>query len=285
MALVVLLNKWIKKNNGSLIALIIDHQIRKKSEIEAVTVKQYLFEHKIKSRILKINNKNVVKKTMKEARENRFNHLIKFCLLNHIFHLFLGHHSDDNIETFLLRKIAGSNFEGLFGIKYKVNIKGLQVLRPLLGFNKKEILKYNKDNCIYFVKDPSNNNLKYSRIIVRDFLSKKIKYKKQIEKDFHELKTYFPFYKKMIFQIFNKLTIRISRNNILIDNIIFFQHNEEIQAKIIEIIYKFLKPKKEFLRYKKILNSLLVLKSKKLIKTNLAGINIKRDVFFTSFAV
>ena len=50
---------------------------------------------------------------MNQARENRFYELISFCKKNKIFYLFLGHHFDDNIETFLLRKIAGSNIEGL----------------------------------------------------------------------------------------------------------------------------------------------------------------------------
>ena len=96
-----------------------------------------------------------VKRTMNEARENRFNQLIKFCSKNNIFHLFVAHHYDDNLETFLLRKIAGSNFEGLCGIQQKVNIDNVQVLRPLLQFNKKDILKYNKNHNIFFVKDRS----------------------------------------------------------------------------------------------------------------------------------
>ena len=283
MAIVFLLNKWIKKNKGNLIALIVDHQLRKDSNLEAQHIKKYLSQHKINSKLFKVNKRNVVKKTMREARENRFNKLIKFCYKNNIFHLFVGHHYDDNLETFLLRKIAGSNFEGLCAIQQKVNIENVQILRPLLQFDKKDILKYNKIHNIFFVKDQSNENLKYSRIIVRKFLLKKNIYKKQIEKDFQKIQNYFPFYKKMIFQIFNKLNIHITKKNVLINTNNFFHNDLEIQTKIIEIIYKFLRPKKRLLRYQKIVNFLNFLNTHKIVNTNLGGINIKKDVFFISF--
>ena len=57
---------------------------------------------------------------MNEARNNRFNKILKYCLKNKIFYLFLGHHLDDNLETFVLRKIAGSNFDGLRCMKNKM---------------------------------------------------------------------------------------------------------------------------------------------------------------------
>jgi len=137
MAIVFLLTHWIKRNNGSLIALIVDHQLRKDSNLEAKHIKKYLSQHKIKSQLLTVDKRNIIKQSMYEARENRFKQLIKFCINNNIFHLFVAHHYDDNLETFLLRRIAGSNFEGLCGIQKKVNIDNVQVLRPLLQFNKK----------------------------------------------------------------------------------------------------------------------------------------------------
>ena len=87
----------------------------------------------------------------------------------------------------------------------------------------------------------------------------------------------------MIFQIFNRLNIHISKNNVLINTNNFFKHDLEIQTKIIEIIYKFLRPNKKFLRYQKIVNSLNFLNSKKIVKTNLGSINIKKDLFFDYF--
>ena len=64
-------------------------------------------------------------------------------LIYKFFHLFLGHHYDDNIETFLIRKLSGSNFEGLRGMQYKSINNSIQILRPLLSHTKKEILEFN----------------------------------------------------------------------------------------------------------------------------------------------
>ena len=51
MALVFLLKSWSLKNNGSLIALIVDHQIRKDSNLEAKIIKKYLIKYEIESKI------------------------------------------------------------------------------------------------------------------------------------------------------------------------------------------------------------------------------------------
>jgi len=285
MALVFLLRNWILTNNGSLIALIVDHQIRKESNLEAKNIQKYLIKHKIESRIFKVNKKHVIKKNMNEARKNRFNQLFNFCNRNSIFHLFIGHHSDDNMETYLLRKLAGSNFEGLRCIQQKVIIENIQILRPLLLFNKKNILEYNKNHNIYYIMDPSNENLKYSRIAVREFLLDKNKFNQQIKKEFYVIQTYFPTYKKMIFDIFNKISIDISKNKILINGNIFNNYDLEIQIKMIEIIYKFLKPKKINLRYQKILSFVELLINRKTLRSNLGGMNIKKDIFIITFCV
>ena len=88
----------------------------------------------------------------------------------------------------------------------------------------------------------------------------------------------------MIFQIFNRLNIHISKNNVLINTNNFLKYDQEIQTKIIEIIYKFLRPKKKYLRYKKIVHFLNFLNNKKALNTNLGGISIKKDVFSISFS-
>ena len=111
MCLIHLLKNCINLNRGTLGALIIDHQLRKESKKESHLIKNYLLKNKIFTKIIKINKKLVIKKNMKEARENRYEKLIKYCNSKNIFHLFLAHHYDDNIETFLIRKLSGSNFK------------------------------------------------------------------------------------------------------------------------------------------------------------------------------
>ena len=255
-ALVFLLKKWIRKNKGKLIALIVDHQIRENSFKEASFVKKYLGNNNIQSLILKVPKKNVLKGKMIQARENRFLKIINYCKKNKILHLFIGHHYDDNIETFMLRKIAGSNFEGLNCMQEKTIYNDVQIIRPLLKFTKKQILDYSKKMNLFYVNDPSNNDEKYSRVVVRNFIKKNPQYKKNIIQEFKLIRENYYDYKKMIFQIYNLINIEIHKNMIIFDSIKFLNLDQELQAKFTEITYKFFYPKKPFLRYQKVIKTL-----------------------------
>ena len=285
MCLIHLLKNWINGNRGSLVALIIDHQLRKESKEESYLIKEYLLKNKIYTKIIKINKKLVIKKNMKEARENRFAKLIKYCNHKNIFHLFLAHHYDDNIETFLIRKLSGSNFQGLRGIQYKSINNSTHILRPLLSHTKKEILEFNLKNKIFYLNDPSNLNIKYTRVAIRNFLDENKILHNKIKKDFEKIEKNYPIYLQMVYEMFNKIIIKINNKNILIESDRFFKQNKEIQIKIIEIIYKFLMPKREAIRSIKIYNLIENLLSKKIIKANLGGIEIKKDDFSINFDV
>ena len=276
-ALVFLLKKWIRKNKGKLIALIVDHQMREGSFKEASFVKKYLGNNNIQSLILKVPKKNVLKGKMIQARENRFLKIINYCKKNKIFHLFIGHHCDDNVETFMLRKIAGSNFEGLNCMQEKTIYNDVQIIRPLLKFTKKQILDYNKKMNLVYVNDPSNNDEKYSRVVVRNFIKKNPQYKKNIIQEFKLIRENYYDYKKMIFQIYNLINIEIHKNMIIFDSIKFLNLDQELQAKFTEITYKFFYPKKPFLRYQKIIKTLDKLCETVNLSISLSNMKVKRN--------
>ena len=258
-ALVFILKKWIKIKKGKLIALIVDHNIREESHNETLITKKFLKEKNIDSCILKISQNRVLKGQMSVARTNRYEKMFDYCKKNKIFHLFLAHHFDDNIETFLLRKIGGSNFEGLNCMK-NISINGnIQVIRPLLSFSKKQILNYNKKNKLIFIEDPSNKNFKYSRSIVRQYIENDLKIKKNVIKDFNMIVDNYENYTKMIFYIINILIIKISSKNVFINKDIFLNLDIELKIKVIDILFKFLKNKNFKIRYKQIENIIKVL--------------------------
>lgn len=64
----------------------------------------------------------------------------------------VGHHKNDNVETFLLNLIRGTGVNGLRGIKPKNGF----ILRPFLAVTRAEILNFLKINDISFVTDSSN---------------------------------------------------------------------------------------------------------------------------------
>ena len=79
MALLYLLNKWIKLKKGKLTALIFDHNIRSESKEESYHVKNMLKNFKVEVFIIKANKNKFKKKNMADARFNRFEGLINFC--------------------------------------------------------------------------------------------------------------------------------------------------------------------------------------------------------------
>jgi len=282
-ALTFLLKKWIYLKGGKLTVLIIDHRIRKNSFEEAKTVREYLLQKKINSVIIKIPKNKVIKYKMNEARSNRFSSIFAYCKKKKIYNLFFGHHKDDNIETFLLRKSAGSNFEGLNSIKKEALVDNIRVIRPLLNYTKKQILQYNKFKKLKYIHDPSNKDEKYSRVIIRKYLHSNCKYNKKIFKEFMLIRKNYKDYKKMIFQIFNIINYKITKNLMIFDLNKFILLDKEIQVKIIEIIYKFFNPKRPFLRYKKIINFLEKLEYNSEIVQNLSNMRIiknKNHIYF-----
>ena len=75
----------------------------------------------------------------------------------------LGHHFDDQIETFFIRLIRGTSLAGLIGIKPK---DGLYI-RPLLAIKKNEIMEYLTLHDKAYLTDPSNESDEFLRNRIR----------------------------------------------------------------------------------------------------------------------
>ena len=74
-ALVFILNKWIKQQNGKLTALIVDHRIRSESYFESLETKKYLDTKGISNSILRTVKNKISSGQMSNARFNRFQKL------------------------------------------------------------------------------------------------------------------------------------------------------------------------------------------------------------------
>lgn len=82
--------------------------------------------------------------------------------------LLLGHHLDDQAETFLIQAIRGSGLAGLASMPYYKQLNHGAVLRPLLDYTKKDIQDYANQNKINHIYDDSNENIKYRRNLIRN---------------------------------------------------------------------------------------------------------------------
>lgn len=101
--------------------------------------------------------------TQLAARELRYNWFYEILEKQKIDYVATAHHSNDNLETFLINLTRGTGLEGLTGIP-PINGK---IIRPLLKFSREEILKYATLNNIEWREDVSNSETKYLRNKIR----------------------------------------------------------------------------------------------------------------------
>ena len=91
-----------------------------------------------------------------EARELRYNWFAEQALKLNAEAICVAHHKDDQAETLLLNLIRGTGLRGLSAMHPDRTIKGLRILRPLLGITKQEILDYLSSRQQDFVTDSTN---------------------------------------------------------------------------------------------------------------------------------
>lgn len=81
--------------------------------------------------------------------------------------LFMGHHLDDQVETFFLRLMRGAGVEGLAAIPRRRRLGKGMLVRPLLDVARTEIAHYAAHHRLAFVEDPSNGNTAMDRNFLR----------------------------------------------------------------------------------------------------------------------
>ncbi|MGW8312418.1 MAG: tRNA lysidine(34) synthetase TilS [Desulfuromonadales bacterium] len=75
----------------------------------------------------------------------------------------MGHHADDQAETFLMRLLRGSGVTGLAAM----DVTNDQVVRPLLPFRRSELLAYLNQEGLAWREDESNLDLSFTRNRIR----------------------------------------------------------------------------------------------------------------------
>ena len=116
----------------------------------------------------------------KLAREYRYNCFKKVCEKEDIKVVYVAHHMDDNIETYLmqLKRNTSVNF---YGIAKNITINGLTVYRPLLNKTKLQLIEYLDNKKIEYGIDESNNTNKYERNRIRHSKVDKMSYSDKLK--------------------------------------------------------------------------------------------------------
>lgn len=81
--------------------------------------------------------------------------------------LFLGHHLDDQVETFLLRLMRGAGVQGLAAMPVRRALGEGMLVRPLLQIKRGQLQEYTGHHGLECVEDPSNNDTAMDRNFLR----------------------------------------------------------------------------------------------------------------------
>ena len=104
------------------------------------------------------------------ARELRYDWFAQLCREQGFTHLAVAHNLDDRAETLLLHLLRGTGMRGMSGIRASVPLsgaEGVQVIRPLLDFSRREIEAYAVRAGVAFRVDATNADTSIPRNRIR----------------------------------------------------------------------------------------------------------------------
>ena len=165
---VALLHCMVDLSYRKLIICHFDHQLRGRSSqadvrfVEKLAAK-YDVDLEIGSADVRAIADNRKMSIETAARETRYSFFAKMAKQRRCPTIFLAHHADDLVETFLINLFRGAGLTGLTAMR-KISIRriddvDLTIVRPLLGVWRDEIDKYVQQHRLKFREDASNKNL------------------------------------------------------------------------------------------------------------------------------
>ncbi len=164
-ALLWLAARWRSKltRGPRLIAVTIDHGLRKEAAREARDVKQLARRLGIEHRTLRWQGTKPKTGVPAAAREARYRLLAKAAHASGATHVATAHTRDDQAETLLMRLLRGSGVAGLSAMAAETEREGVRLTRPLLDISKADLIATLESAGIGFADDPTNRDTTFTR--------------------------------------------------------------------------------------------------------------------------
>ncbi|MHA7776468.1 tRNA lysidine(34) synthetase TilS [Roseibium sp. M-1] len=175
LSLLVLFSEWRRRTRwpGSAEVLCVDHRLRPESAAEADFVAEAARSHGLSCTRLTWHGDKPGRNIQEEARRARYSIMAERMCQSGAEALVLGHHLDDQAETFLDRLTRGSGVSGLSAMAADEpdGPSGLRLLRPFLEIPKEKLEASLVERGIPWCSDPSNLDPKYKRSRLRAVMS------------------------------------------------------------------------------------------------------------------
>lgn len=170
LALVLMAREQLAVYGYKIIALTVNHGLRKSAAKEAEYVAQIMRQHNIEHHILNWQGEKPETGIEEAARLARYALLKQWCDENGVKVLLVAHHLLDQAETFLMRLQRGSGLSGLCAMREVSDFNGLKIVRPLLNVKPQVLKEYLNALNIKWIEDESNTDTKFLRNKIRKFL-------------------------------------------------------------------------------------------------------------------
>lgn len=164
-ALMWLAALWRKrlKRGPKLIAVTIDHGLRKQSAAEAREVKALAASLGVSHVTLRWSGMKPSRGIPAAAREARYALLTKAARNAGASRVVTAHTRDDQAETFLMRLSRGSGLAGLSAMATTSARDGVVIMRPLLDVPKARLIATLSKAKIAYADDPTNRDPSFTR--------------------------------------------------------------------------------------------------------------------------
>jgi tRNA(Ile)-lysidine synthase len=178
-ALMLLAARWraARKTGPRLIAVTVDHSLRKESKREAAEVGRLARKLGITHRTLRWTGAKPTTGLQQAARAARYRLLAQAARDGKATHVLTAHTLDDQAETVLIRLSRGS---GLTGLAAMTRIAALPVagageiaiVRPLLDLPKARLIATLMAAKVPYADDPSNRDPRFTRARLRGLMAR-----------------------------------------------------------------------------------------------------------------
>ena len=267
------------KKSINLKFFIIDHKLREGSTLEANQVQKKLKKFSINLNILTWKGTKPKNNIQSVARDKRYNLLTNTAKRLKLKNILVGHHLDDLFENFFIRILRGSGLNGLVSLDKKIQNEKINLIRPLLNFDKNDLIYLSEYVFGWYIKDPSNIDDKFKRVKIRNFLKQlelegldKNKFLLTI-KNLKSSNETIKFYTKK--NLLENITFLEKKRSVILKDA-FFKNSAEVVFRSFSEVIKFVGKKYYPSRGKKIENIIKLINSKPAFKTTLGGCLIKK---------
>ncbi len=171
-ALLLLVAQWRakRKRGPELLAVTVDHGLRKEAAAEARQVARLAKKLHVPHRTLRWTGKKPKSGLQEKARATRYSLLADAAAKAGASHILTAHTLDDQAETVLMRLLRGSGPAGLAAMARETPLGAFTLTRPFLEIPKARLIATLAKAKIDYAHDPSNRDPKFTRVRMRGLM-------------------------------------------------------------------------------------------------------------------